>query len=263
MDDNDLRLSRIETLWSVVREAHKGPRDNARNAQQRLMELYGPAIRRYLLGALRDPDAADEVFQEFSLSLVRGAFGRADPSHGRFRSFVKTSLYHLIIDHQRRRRCQAVHQKALAVDPAGPEAGPGELAGEEEALEKAWRDELLSRCWAKLSDEERDSGKPCYSALRFRLAHPDLRSPELAAQLGAQLGKPLTAGAVRVLIHRAREMFADLLLEVVCESLKDCTRDEVEQELSELNLLDYCRSALERREQGKRMEVGEEVGVRS
>jgi RNA polymerase sigma factor (sigma-70 family) len=251
MDENDLRLSRIETLWSVVREAHVGPDGNAREAQQRLMELNGPAIRRYLLGALRDADAADEVFQEFSLNLVRGAFGRADPSHGRFRSFVKTSLYHLIIDHQRRCRRQAVHHRPLAVDRAGPEAAPGDLAGQDEALTKAWREELLARCWTKLSDEERDTGKPYHSALKFRLAHPELHSPQIAAQLGTQLGKPLTAGAVRVLIHRAREMFADLLLDVVCESLKDSTRDEVEQELSELNLLDYCRSALERRGEGK------------
>ena len=48
--------------------------------------------------------------------------------------------------------------------------------------------------------------------LRYRVDHPDLRSPELAAGLTEKLGKPINAGAVRVLLHRAREVFAELLL---------------------------------------------------
>src|SRR5262245_41794459 len=99
MDDPEKvheRLSRITTLWSLVYEAHGDAADAAKAAQHRLMDRYGGAAHRYLLGALRDADAADDLFQDFSLRFLRGDFRNADPERGRFRDFVKTALFHLI-----------------------------------------------------------------------------------------------------------------------------------------------------------------------
>ena len=73
------------------------------------------------------------------------------------------------------------------------------------------------------------------------------RISEEARRLSEKLGKPINAGAVRVSLHRAREVFGDLLLAEVAESLVDASLDDVEQELIELVLLEYCRPALERR----------------
>ena len=69
----------------------------------------------------------------------------------------------------------------------------------------------------------------------------------MAEHLTAQLRKPLTAVGVRQVLHRAREKFADLLLDEVAHSLDSPTAEQLEQELVELGLLDYCRPALERR----------------
>jgi hypothetical protein len=60
----------------------------------------------------------------------------------------------------------------------------------------------------------------------------------------------LTAVGVRQLLHRARERFADLLLEEVAQSLDAPTPELLEQELIDLRLLDCCRTALERRAGG-------------
>jgi RNA polymerase sigma-70 factor (ECF subfamily) len=83
--------------------------------------------------------------------------------------------------------------------------------------------------------------------LRYRVDHPGLRSPELAAGLSERLGKPVSAGAARVLLHRARDAFAELLLDEVIQSLAGDSLDLAEEELIELNLLEYCRPALDRR----------------
>jgi RNA polymerase sigma-70 factor (ECF subfamily) len=116
----------------------------------------------------------------------------------------------------------------------------------------SWRDELLARSWQRLETDEADSGKPYYTVLKYRVAHPDLRSPELAEGLTKELGKSINAGAVRVLLHRARELFAELLLDEVTESLASGSIDEAEEELIDLDLHEYCRPALEkRREKGK------------
>jgi DNA-directed RNA polymerase specialized sigma24 family protein len=85
-------------------------------AQGQLLDRYGGAVRRYFLGALHDADAADELFQEFALRFVRGDFRRADPERGRFRDF----LYHMIVDHQKRRRRRPAALSADVRDPASP-----------------------------------------------------------------------------------------------------------------------------------------------
>src|SRR5688572_21637287 len=96
-------LSQISTLWSVVCGARVESPQECNAAVQQLLRRYGRAIHRYLLGALRDAEAADDLAQEFALRLIRGNLRGADPGRGRFRDFVKGVLGHLIADHHRRR----------------------------------------------------------------------------------------------------------------------------------------------------------------
>jgi RNA polymerase sigma-70 factor (ECF subfamily) len=245
MDDDELHLSRIQTAWSMVRQAH-GDHTAVQSAQQALLDRYGGAVRRYALAALRDEDAADEVWQEFALRFVRGDFGGADPQRGRFRAFVKTIVYRLIVDYQRRRKRQ-FREGPMHSNLAEPADGCDAAGDEDAAFQASWRDELLARSWQRLKDEEGQSGKPHYTVLRYRVDHPDLHSPELAAGLTEKLGKSVNAGAARVLLHRARDAFAELLLDEVVQSLADNSVDAAEEELIELELLEYCRPALDRR----------------
>jgi RNA polymerase sigma factor (sigma-70 family) len=243
--DDDLHLSRIQTAWSMVRRAH-GDHTAVHEAQQSLLDRYGGAVRRYALAALRNEDAADEVFQEFALKFVRGDFGQVDPERGRFRAFVKTVVYRLIVDYQRRQKKRKL-ESPMHSNVAEPAAGESDTSGDDAAFRTSWRDELLSKCWHKLADEESRSGKPYNTVLRYRVENPYLRSPELAVGLSEKLGKPINAGAARVLLHRARDAFAELLLDEVIESLADESLDDAEEELIELDLLEYCRPALDRR----------------
>lgn len=238
-------LSRIETLWSVVRRANTPEDVRAAEAQEELLERYGGAVKRYLCACLRSPDAADEVFQEFALRFVRGDFKAADPERGRFRAFVKTVVYRLMIDH-RRKKGRDGKEHTLAVDPAArPEAD--EDCGDAAVFLTSWRDELLARAWHGLEQHEHKSGSPYHTALRLRVDEPELRSSDLAARLTQRLGKPMTPEAVRVLVHRARERFAELLLDAVAASIDDPSPDAIEEELIDLRLLDYCRDTLQKR----------------
>src|SRR3954466_7858894 len=97
----DQRLSRLQTHWSILFQG-QGTSAQAQAAKQRLLERYMKAVRRYLIGAVRDIEVADELAQEFALRFMKGDLHRADPSRGRFRDFVKGVLFHLIADHYRR-----------------------------------------------------------------------------------------------------------------------------------------------------------------
>src|SRR5437763_1196590 len=129
MDDDDLHISRMTTAWSMVREAH-GDHTAVQSAQERLLARYGGAVRRYALSALRDEDAADEVSQEFALKFVRGDFGKADPERGRFRAFVKTVVYRLIVDYQRRSKKQG-RETPMHSNVAEPAADVAEAQGDD------------------------------------------------------------------------------------------------------------------------------------
>src|SRR5690606_4321996 len=129
----------------------------AAEAQELLLERYGGAIKRYLTACLRDREAADDVFQDFALRFVRGDFRNADPSRGRFRAFVKSVVYRLMIDY-RRRTARTGRAGELAFDPEARPESTDPVAEADELFLTSWRDELLARAWKKLEEHERETG---------------------------------------------------------------------------------------------------------
>ena len=242
--DSNRHLSRISTLWSLVSLAHHEAGDEVGAAQQQMLERYGGAIRRYLLGALRDADAAEDLFQEFAYRFLHGDLRRVDPQRGRFRDYVKGVLFHLVADYHKKRQRQPRQMPLEHPDPAvfcEPDAE------QEQEFLASWRDELLARTWTALAAADQAGGQHFHAVLRFRAEHPEMRSHEMAEQLGGLLGKTLTAAGVRKTLERARDRFADLLLDEIAQALTEPTPDELEEELIDLNLLEHCRPALERR----------------
>jgi RNA polymerase sigma-70 factor (ECF subfamily) len=238
------RLSRISTLWSLVSLAHHEASDEVCAAQRQLLERYGGAIRSYLLGAVHDEYAAEDLFQDFAYRFLHGDLCGADPRRGRFRDYVKGVLFHLVADyHKKRQRLP----RQMATDQPDPAVVCAPDAEQEQAFRSSWRDELLARAWVALAAADECHGQCFHTFLRFRADHPGLRSHEIAEQLGRELGKPLTAAGVRKTLERARDRFADLLLDEIAHALADPTPTHLEEELIDLQLLDHCRSALERR----------------
>jgi RNA polymerase sigma-70 factor (ECF subfamily) len=229
----------MATHWSMVLQAHGPATDSASAARRELMTRYSGAAYRYLLGAVRDPDTASDLCQEFAVRFLRGDFHRAAPERGRFRNYLKTALIHLVTDYHRTRQAQPA---PLAADPADVRAQPDDF-DVENTFVRSWREELLDRTWKTL-----DLAQPTYgAALRLRIAEPDLPSAEMADRLTRELGKPMTAANIRKALQRAHERFADLLLDEIACSLETSAADALRAELTELDLLKYCKEALEKR----------------
>ena len=251
MDADDLpsRLSRISTIWTLVAEAGHGPASGKPDPRLALIQRYQGAAYRYLLAAVRNPDVADELFQEFALRVVQGRFSRAEPTKGRFRDYLKSALVRLVTDHYR-----AQCKRSSVADPARLEVAttdPDPVALDASFI-ASLRDELLARAWANLAEAEQRGGQSHYSVLRFRADHPALSSAEMAAQLNTQLRSKnaFTDTSVRKALQRARAAFADFLVADVAHSLGHPTADELQQELIELALLDYCAALARRHPQG-------------
>jgi len=230
------RLSQISTAWTLLYRAHEGAGEDVKAARRQLLQDYSVPVYRYLRGAV-DPDAADELYQEFALRFVQGGFKNADPRRGRFRDFLKTALYHLIVDHQRR---QARRIRALPAQLEEPAAGQESESPSDQQFLAEWRRELLDRAWNALQKYQTETGQPFFTVLRLRADQPDLSSPQMAERLGPEW----TNGNVRKRLHQAREKFTELLVHEVRQTLDTSDPDLLAEELQDLRLLDYCREVL-------------------
>jgi RNA polymerase sigma factor (sigma-70 family) len=248
MNEKDIiekHLSHIVTQWTMLYRAHQGDAGEVAAARRELMLRYCGAVYRYLLRAVRDPAVAEDLTQEFALRFMQGRFGHVDPEQGRFRNYVKGALFRLVQDYYRARGRE---MKPASLDVGAEIAAPDEGAASEQAFRDSWRQELLSRAWKALEQLQGETGQPFYEVLRLRVDQPDLSSAQLAEHLSGTLGKPLTAAGVRQLLHRARERFAELLLDDIRQSLEGAPSEQVVEELAELNLLKYCKDVLDRRQ---------------
>lgn len=250
VDPNSLNqhLSQIETHWSAVFRAHRGGSDEASAALAALVHRYGGAVHRYLLASLRDVDAADELAQEFAMRFLRGDFKNAEPTKGRFRDFLKRAVYHLMVDYHRARRTQPRRIGEDGIEPVSPATDPWETDHDRQFIE-SWREQLLARSWAALDQVQARTGQPFADVLRLKVDSPDLRSAELAERLSERRGCLVNAGWIRLNLHRARDIFVKTLIDEVKHSLGKHSFPSLEDELSELGLLEYCRSALKRIQQ--------------
>jgi RNA polymerase sigma factor (sigma-70 family) len=266
-------LSLIETSWSTVYRAHHGEGDEVVSAKQQLLQHYYHAIYRYLRAMVRDGDEAGELTHEFAVRFLRGDFRCADPSRGRFRDMLKRALRHLAIDYWRRKRAEKERAPLPLWDGRPEEAdwrrcpprrrtdgasvadwrrrppprrGPGDPSLADRTFVRGWSAEMLAKAWESLARIEGETACCYHTVLRLRTEHPEQGSAELARRASARLGRPLTEGAFRQVLRRAREKFADLLVAEVARTINTRDPDAVEEELIELDLHSYCRRSVER-----------------
>ncbi len=242
--DDASRLSGITTQWTVLFHANHPEEDTYQSARQQILNRYTSAIRRYLFGALRREDVVEDVYQEFALKFVRGDFRSASQERGRFRDFLRTTLYRLVVDVQRRGKKAAVH-----VEEGTPEVAvePNEMVEADREFLVGCRAALLARAWKLLEADEVETGRPLHTVLRLRTENPELKSPQMAERLTGMLNKPITPEWVRQKLLQARERFAEFLLTEVERDLDEPTRETLAEELIELGLYEYCKDALSKR----------------
>jgi RNA polymerase sigma-70 factor (ECF subfamily) len=238
------------TTWRPIL-AGRGQGDGAQQARNELLVRYHEAVYHYFLKKIRDPHAAQELYSNFALkliesdSLIRGA----DQQRGRFRHYLRTALHHMVIDYYRKKKREK--ERVLGQNaPDGDRVLDVPEAPERDGdFSPVWQQELLNQAWKALEAQEKKTGQPHYTVLRCQSDHPEVKGPRLAELLSARLGKPYTHDGVRQALSRAREKFSHLLLEEVEHSLGRPTLAELEEELVDLQLLTYCKKALEKRRQ--------------
>lgn len=223
----------VSTCWSVVARAGGADDVGARSALTWLVERYWDPLRAHLRRrGLNSQDAQDLVQDLFVRLLERRDLAQADPTRGRFRSWLLACLDHLLADARERAAAQkrgggARHLELTAATEA-PAAGEDPVR----AFDRDWAVTVLARARERL---QREAATPAARERGEALALFLVRNADAGeyAELAAQLG--LEAGAVRVAVHRQRTRFRELLREEVAGTLLDPTRPgAVDEEISDL-----------------------------
>lgn len=246
-------LAQLSTHWSNIFRAREAEGDAAQAARNALLLRYVEVVLRYLRAVLRDQNVVDHVCSNFAVRVLESdrLYQNADPQRGRFRDYLKAVLQNMIADYYREQsREQKLCQQLSTEDEL---ADPSSLTAEQEQdFVRCWREELVKWVWHQLEQRDQKTGQKYAVLLRLQAKKPQLRSAQLAELLSAKLGRSFTAAGVRQLLHRAREVFGDLLVAEVARSLEVDPSDpdgnaRVEQEVIDLGLLfSYCKKALER-----------------
>jgi len=238
MNSDPSRIDAIPTQWSLIRDAHSaGAPHSAAAARQALVLRYAKSVRRYVGGIVKQADDADELAQDVIVRLMKGDFGGADPTRGRFRDLLKTAVRNMVHNYwaksNRRKTADAELDLVAGTDDPDP------------AWEQSFQSNILDHAWAALKAFEKSNPtNPAHTLMKLRTEFPDATSDQLAEKLGVKLGKAIRADACRQMLRRARLKFAEALVDEVRMGLADPAPDRVAEELAHLGLLEYVKDFL-------------------
>ncbi len=224
------------THWSVVLAAGHSADAHAAAALEQLCHAYWYPLYAYVRRRGYSPEDAQDLTQEFFARFIeRESFSVADPTRGRFRTFLLKSLQNFLADdwkhtHRTKRGGGAF---VLPLDGDVAEARyVGELTEPmtpERAYEERWALTLLEQVLARMREDYAQSGKArLFDALQDLLWGADgSASYEVLAKELA-----LTEGALRVAVHRLRADYRERLRVEVAHTVSD--PGEVDAELRHL-----------------------------
>jgi RNA polymerase sigma-70 factor (ECF subfamily) len=209
----------VKTSWSLVRSVRKG------EGWDPLIRLYWKPLYFYVRRRGLDNETAKDLVQEFITTLIeRRSIEKADPSRGRFRTFLLAALDNFLLDWKKKETRQKRGRGApvISFDFAGGERDYTiELAaGEtpEKLACRAWAHELLDQCLLELE------GDPAHvAALRLRLKGADYK--EICERTR------LSDSMAHLAVHRLTREFGEIVGRRMRELCPD--PDEFQQELSD------------------------------
>jgi RNA polymerase sigma factor (sigma-70 family) len=227
----------VTTRWTLVAAAAADSSDPQRQeALGDLCQAYWPPLYAFLRRRGHSPEDAQDLTQGFfARVLERRDFSAADPTRGRFRSFLLSALQHYAINE---------HERASTVKRGGRVQ---RLSLDFEEVERTYvlearhddsPDRVFNRKWAAIS-LDRALGRlrdECHTLGKGALADALLPYLTDTGQLpgyrtvAEQLG--LTEGATKVAVHRLRQRFGAILRLEIAETV--LAPADVDDEVREL-----------------------------
>lgn len=215
----------LTTRWSLVVAARNAEAPGSDAALEHLCRSYWYPLYVYVRRQGHTPEDAQDFTQEFFARLLQKQWMHAaEPSRGRFRSFLLVALKRFLFNEWDRsrtlKRGGAVQHVPLDADDAEERflKEPAVSASPERQFERRWALTLLDRAMATLKEEyTRDSRQAEFDTLKDYLSAPRGSIPY--ADIAAVLGVP--QGTARAGVHHLRRRFGELFRAEVADTVSD------------------------------------------
>jgi RNA polymerase sigma factor (sigma-70 family) len=234
------------TRWSVVLAVGASDEPARVAALEELCTTYWYPLYAYLRRTgRRSEDAADLVQQFFAQLLARRDLERADPTRGRFRSWLLTALRNFAANERERQRTlkRGGGRTPLSFDAERADtryaSEPADRRTPEQHFERVWAQSVLATALERLADEQRRIGRGAhFEALLPALSEQDDAEPHAAVARRLEVSE----NALKVALHRLRKRLGELVRDEVAATLSD--PGELDDELG--RLFEALRSPSER-----------------
>ena len=224
------------THWSMVAAAADRESPESRDALSELCTAYWYPIYVYIRRQGLSPEESEDLTQGFFATLLeKDIFRGIDRTRGSFRSFLIACVRHFLANERDRQKAQkrGGGRTVLSLDFPSAESryrqeGMSGMTAES-LYERQWALTLLSQVLDRLSEEWQRGGRAkMFDALKCFLTGES--GPAGYDEVGAELG--MTAGAVRVAVHRLRRRYRELIREEIARTVRDPA--EVDAEIQSL-----------------------------
>ncbi len=224
------------TRWTLVVAAGERSAPAAAMALEELCRIYWYPLYVYARRRGRTREDAEDLTQSFFARLLaRNDFAGLAPERGRFRGFLLASFKNFLANDwdrsQRLKRGGGIATLSLDWQDAETryQIEPVDLASPDKLFDRAWATTLLDCVISRLGDEYVAAGKAAlFNELKSCLAYG--KGAVSMASVAAALG--IAEPTVRVLLHRLRHRFRDLLRDEISQTVDGA--DQVAEELNTL-----------------------------
>ena len=223
------------TRWSLIAAAN-GPSSEKNDALAELCAAYWFPLYAFVRRRGHSADDSADLTQGFFTQLLeKENLAAADPSRGRFRSFLLSSLTNFICNESDRAHAmkRGGNQKTVSFDVGDAEARylnePATNLTPEKLFDRQWAVLLLDRALGEVRAEyNRMGNERLFEGLKTMLTFaPDAKSySAIATELG------MTEGAVKVAVHRLRQRYRQQLRMIIADSV--ASEEDVEEEIRHL-----------------------------
>jgi RNA polymerase sigma-70 factor (ECF subfamily) len=219
------------TSWTLVLAAKKRHDPAGSEAFARLCERYYEPLYAYLRRRGSAAEDAEDLTQGFIARLIeKDVLRHADPARGRFRAFLLTAIKHYAANEHVRATAdkRGGRQRLLTLDFEVAEGRhePRNTVTPERVYDRRWALAVLERALVALRAEFRANGREAlFEAVRANLTGDGDRVPYREVAERFRMSEP----AVRVMVHRMRLRYRDLVRAEVAETVD--SPEDVDEEL--------------------------------
>jgi RNA polymerase sigma factor (sigma-70 family) len=231
----DRPLRWATTSWTKVFAARGTPSVESRLALEALCRAYWYPLYAFVRRQGHDPEDAQDLTQAYFAELLeKGYLGQFDPSLGRFRVFLMTSMKHFLSKEREKARAVKRGGRAVVISLDADVEGrlglePADRLTPEEIYERRWALTILERVLGKLRQEFKEEAREQeFERLKPFLTGEEPKVPyrEVAAELGS------SEDAVKSSVLRLRRRFGSRLREEIAETV--ASPEEVDEEVRHL-----------------------------